>query len=88
MSHICLADKLVSPIQLFRYLPATMRRLTLIFFLLYLAALTWPGYLPFNRVDPPILGLPFSFAWVVLWVILGWVMLACLYLADRRARRE
>jgi hypothetical protein len=61
-----------------------MWRLTLIFFLLYLAALTYPGYLPFSGVKPFVLGLPFSFVWVILWVVLGWVMLVGQYMTDRR----
>lgn len=41
------------------------------FFLAYALAVTWPGVLPFNRVRPFVLGLPFSFAWVALWIVLG-----------------
>jgi hypothetical protein len=47
------------------------RRLVVATFVVYAVALTWPGVLPFNRIRPFILGLPFSFFWVVLWVILG-----------------
>lgn len=38
------------------------------YLLLYTVALTWPGMLPFNRVRPFVLGLPFSLFWVALWV--------------------
>jgi hypothetical protein len=47
------------------------RRLVVVTFVLYTLALTWPGVLPFNRIRPFILGLPFSFFWVILWVVLG-----------------
>ncbi len=48
---------------------------------LYLAtcllALVWPGYVwAGNRVEPFVAGLPFSFAWVVGWVIATFLALA------------
>jgi hypothetical protein len=36
-----------------------------------LVAVTWPGALLFVRVRPFILGLPFSFAWIALWILLS-----------------
>lgn len=45
------------------------------FFLLFTAAVTWPGLIPFNRVHPIILGLPFTMAWIALWVVLSFVVL-------------
>jgi hypothetical protein len=51
------------------------RRLVAAFFAINLIALTFPGVLPFNRLRPFILGLPFNFFWVVLWVVLGGVAL-------------
>lgn len=36
-----------------------------------LIAITWPGMLPFDRIRPFVLGLPFSLFWVALWVALG-----------------
>jgi hypothetical protein len=59
-------------------------RPVLLFFLVYLAALTVPALQPFNRIEPLVLGLPLSFVWVILWVVLGWLVLALRYLADRR----
>jgi hypothetical protein len=56
----------------------------LIFFLVYLAALTVPALQPFNRIEPLVLGLPLSFVWVIFWVVLGWMVLVLRYLADRR----
>jgi hypothetical protein len=68
----------------------TMRRTrlaVLAFFLLYLAAVTWPGATLFARAEPFILGLPFSFFWPIVWIVLGFVVLVLL---DRReaAHRE
>jgi hypothetical protein len=45
------------------------------FFTVYTIALSWPGVLPFNRARPFILGMPFSMAWVTLWVVLGGLVL-------------
>jgi hypothetical protein len=40
-------------------------------------ALTWPGYaLLGNRIEPTVLGLPFSLVWVVAWVLLSFLALA------------
>lgn len=56
------------------------RRLVVATFAAYSLALLWPGVLPFNRIRPFVLGLPFSFFWVILWVVLGGI---ALWLADR-----
>jgi len=38
--------------------------------------MTWPGYALFgNSIEPYVLGLPFSLAWVVGWVILTLLVL-------------
>jgi hypothetical protein len=50
------------------------RRLFIGFFALYAIALTYPGVLPFNRIRPLVLGLPFVFFWVLLWVVLGFLV--------------
>jgi len=46
----------------------TARFLTGTWFTLMLLAVIWPGAVPAARVDPLVLGLPFSFAWPALWV--------------------
>ncbi len=63
-----------------------MRWVTAVFFIVYVLALTFPGYALFNHIRPLVLGLPFSFFWVVLWVALGWAMLALLHHSERRRR--
>jgi hypothetical protein len=41
-----------------------------------LLALTWPGYGLFgNRIEPYVLGIPFSLAWVLCWVGLTFAVL-------------
>lgn len=55
-------------------------RLRNLLFALYVvtctAALIWPGYAWLgNRIEPWVLGLPFSLAWVVGWVLLTFCVL-------------
>jgi hypothetical protein len=57
------------------------------FFLLYLAAVTWPVGSWFADPLPFVLGLPFSFFWPALWIVLGGVALALLDGAEERAAR-
>jgi hypothetical protein len=58
------------------------------FFVLYALAVTWPGAVPFNRARPFILGLPFSMAWAVLWIVLGCIALWILDWSETRARGD
>jgi hypothetical protein len=58
------------------------------FFLLFTAAVTWPGLIPFNRFEPTILGLPFSMAWIALWVILSFVVLLVVDRLEGRGRED
>ena len=52
-----------------------VRRGAVLFFMLFAVAVTWPGMVPFNRIDPLILGLPFSMAWIASWVLLSFLFL-------------
>ncbi|MEJ2217571.1 MAG: DUF3311 domain-containing protein [Gemmatimonadota bacterium] len=65
----------------------TARTLTFLFFVAYAVVLTWPGTIPFNRFRPQVLGLPFSFFWVALWVALGAIVLYGLHRVETRARK-
>ncbi len=56
------------------------------FFLLFLLAVTWPGMVPFNRVRPFLLGLPFSMAWIALWVLGSFLVLLLLDLMEDGGR--
>ena len=57
----------------------------ILFFLLFALAVTWPGMLPFNRIEPLVLGLPFSMAWIALWVALSFVVLLMLDRVEERS---
>lgn len=49
---------------------------------------TWPGMVPFARIRPLILGLPFSFAWVAGWVLGALFVLLALDRVERRHRED
>ena len=52
-----------------------------------LFALTWPGYDWLgNRIEPFVLGLPFSLAWVLGWVALSFVALVIYHSSGKSAR--
>ncbi len=53
-------------------------------FLLVLACLLWPIYPLFGSIEPFVLGLPLSMAWVVLWLVLSFAGLVTLYLVRYR----
>ena len=55
-----------------------MRAVVALFYLVFLIVVTWPGMLPFNRMEPRILGLPLSFAWPAIWVAASFFVMAAL----------
>ena len=59
----------------------TAVRLAVVCFALYTLAVHWPGMLPFSGIRPFVLGLPFNFFWIVLWIVLGGVALAAVELS-------
>ena len=61
------------------------RTLTVVYFIAMLLSVTWPGMVPFAKVEPFILGLPFSLAWIAGWIA-GSVIV--LFLLDRVERRH
>jgi len=63
---------------------STARLLTGLYFVLATVFVTWPGLVPFAKIEPLILGLPFSMAWIASWIA-GSVIV--LYLLDRVERR-
>ena len=58
------------------------RTLVIAFFLAYAVAVTFPGVVPFNRIFPLVLGLPFVLAWYAGWVVLGGVVLVVYHAAE------
>lgn len=60
-----------------------MRVFTLIFFIGFLAMVTWPGFGLVNRPTPFVLGLPFNLFAIAALVIAGMAVLYALYLSDK-----
>ena len=66
--------------------PAKRRRrlLFLAVYILAAALLIWPVYPMFSGIEPMILGLPLSFAWVILALLVMFGALLLLFRADER----
>jgi hypothetical protein len=45
-------------------------------------AIIWPGHAIFSSATPLIFGFPLSFAWIILWVLIGFCAMTGLYLTD------
>lgn len=58
------------------------------YFLLMLVSTTWPGAVPFSRIRPFVLGLPFSFAWVAGWILGSVFVLVALDRVEKRYRTD
>lgn len=61
---------------------------TILFFLLFVLAVTWPGMTLGNQVFPLVLGLPFSMVWIAFWVVLSFLVLVLLDWAEGRGRED
>ena len=64
------------------------RFLTALFFALFVLAVTWPGMVPFNRIEPLVLGLPFSMVWIAGWVLASFFVLLLVDWAEGLNRGE
>ncbi len=83
-------DEAVSSAKLELFPPGTTpakRRRRLLFLAVYVLAaalLIWPVYPMFSGIKPLILGLPLSFAWVVIALLVMFAALLLLFRADER----
>ena len=64
------------------------RTLAIVFLAAYAVAVTWPGIVPFNRVFPLVLGLPFNMVWIALWISAGGAVLWVVDRAESAERRR
>ena len=64
----------------------TARLLTGAYLVTALFFVTWPGLVPFARIEPLIFGLPFSMAWIAGWLAGVVVVLTLLDRVERRHR--
>lgn len=60
--------------------------LVVVFYVVMWVALIYPGYIPFDRIRPFVLGMPFSLFWQVVWIVATVLVLAALFVWERRAR--
>jgi len=68
--------------------PRLVPSLVLAFYLAMLFFVTYPGYVPFNTIDPRVLGLPFSLFWQILWITSSILVLAGLFAWEKRQSRR
>lgn len=64
----------------------TARSLAGGYLVLALVFVTWPGLVPFARIRPFVLGMPFAMAWIAGWVGGCAVVFYLLDLVERRHR--
>ena len=57
----------------------TVRRITAVYFVIFLLAVIWPGFTLFNHVRPLILGLPFNLVVITAFILGGMGVLYLLY---------
>lgn len=50
-------------------LKRTATWIAIVYFIAMAIALTFPGIGPFNTIRPMVLGVPFVFAWFIMWVL-------------------
>lgn len=62
--------------------------LAVLYYLAMTAALTYPGYLPFNRIRPFVFGLPFSLFWQIIWICGAILTLTGVYVWETRRNRS
>lgn len=58
--------------------------LAISYYVAMLIFMTYPGYVPFSRVRPFVLGMPFALFWQVLWVSGAVAVLMGLYIWETR----
>jgi uncharacterized membrane protein len=62
--------------------------LAVCFYLAMVFFVTYPGYVPFNRIQPFVFGLPFSLFWQVLWITSSIFVLAAVFFWEQRRARQ
>lgn len=67
---------------------AVARRLAIAFFVLQAVAVTYPGFVPFSRIEPRVLGLPFALVWPTFWIVASGLVLWGLHAVESRRTRE
>lgn len=61
-----------------------IRRLTILFFAVYLLAVIWPVATWFSGPAPLVFGLPLPLAWSIAWILGGFIVLIVLNWVEER----
>ena len=67
-----------------RYLVPT---LAVLYYVVMTIAVTYPGYVPANRITPFVFGMPFSLFWQVLWICGAILVLSGVFFWEERQKR-
>ena len=62
--------------------------LAVLYYLAMIFFVTYPGYVPFDRIRPFVLGMPFSMFWQVCWIVGAGFVLGGVYLWEKNRRTE
>jgi len=62
----------------------SLSRVVAVYVIAFAVFSTWPGMVPFNRVEPFVLGMPFNLVWIAGWVLLSFLLLALLEVVRTR----
>ncbi|MEE9133970.1 MAG: hypothetical protein V3U13_10455 [Gemmatimonadota bacterium] len=62
--------------------------LAVLYYLAMLFFVTYPGYVPFDRIRPFVFGIPFSMFWQVLWICGAIFVLAGVFLWEKSRSTE
>lgn len=64
-----------------------MHPLMMLYFLICVLALIWPGATLANRIDPMILGLPFFMVWYMAWFFIVFIGCVICYRTEDKEER-
>ncbi len=68
-----------------RSAPSRLARwVAVLYFIAMTVAVTFPGVIPFNHARPFVLGLPFVFAWYIMWIVGSLAVFLFLHKSGRR----
>ena len=69
MSHATRASHRGSPAPRILRMKRVATWTAIVYFIAMAIALTFPGIIPFNTIRPFVFGIPFVFAWYILWIL-------------------
>lgn len=67
---------------------STRKRVFVLLLVIIQACLIWPVYPLFSNIHPMLLGLPFSFFWVILMLVASFLLVLWYYLTDTHDQKS